>query len=178
MARCRLRRWRRYASGRRSPAPSNPEVGGIPPRFCRAAGGIVLGFFVRPSTFPKPWRLPGRRLALVLWFLCALACFGVHSAARAQQSPFVPEDTFHKLVNEISGDIALDNLRWLAMCHATSGRADDFQLKARPVGRSAGEWYYGTVKLEDVEAFFSGAEREKALGIILRALQKLLLRQP
>ena len=48
----------------------------------------------------------------------------------AQQSPFLPEDTYNKLVNEISGDIAFDNLRSLVMYHATSGGADDFQSEA------------------------------------------------
>jgi len=28
-----------------------------------------------------------------------------------------------------------------------------------------GEWYYGTVKLEDIEALFSAAEKEKAVEI-------------
>ena len=32
----------------------------------------------------------------------------------AQQSPFLPEETYTKLVNEISGHIAYDSLRTLA----------------------------------------------------------------
>jgi len=31
---------------------------------------------------------------------------------------------------------------------------------------SVGEWYYGTVKLEDLEAFFTTAEKKKAVEIV------------
>jgi len=49
----------------------------------------------------------------------------------AQQSPFLPESLYEKLVNEISGDIAYDSLRSLVMYHATSGGADDFHREAQ-----------------------------------------------
>lgn len=71
-------------------------------------------------------------------FLCALAVFSV--LARAQQSPFVPEETYNKLVNEISGDIAFDNLRSLVMYHATNGGADDFQKEAQWVAERAKQY--------------------------------------
>jgi hypothetical protein len=51
--------------------------------------------------------------------------------ALGQQSPFLPEDTYGKLVNEISGDIAFDNLRSLVMYNATSGGAADFAKEAQ-----------------------------------------------
>jgi hypothetical protein len=65
-----------------------------------------------------------------LQFLCLLLCLLIPSSLPAQQSPFLPEDTYAKLVNEISGDIAYDNLRSLVMYHATSGGAEDFQKEA------------------------------------------------
>jgi hypothetical protein len=65
-----------------------------------------------------------------LQFLCLLLCLPIPSSLSAQQSPFLPEDTYTKLVNEISGDIAYDNLRSLVMYHATSGGAEDFQKEA------------------------------------------------
>lgn len=77
--------------------------------------------------------------------LCALACCFVSISARAQQSPFLPEDTYSKLVNEISGDIAYDNLRSLVMYHSPTGGAEDFQKEAHWVAARAKE--YG---LEDV----------------------------
>jgi len=64
----------------------------------------------------------------------------------AQHSPFLPEKTYNNLVNEISGDIAFDNLRSLVMYHATSGGAEDFQREAQWVVERAKS--YG---LEDVK---------------------------
>jgi hypothetical protein len=55
----------------------------------------------------------------------------VSLAASAQQSPFLPEETHDKLVNEISGDIAFDNLRSLVMYHSPSAGADDFTKEAQ-----------------------------------------------
>ena len=57
-----------------------------------------------------------------LWLVCVLASLGTALSARAQQSPFLPEETYIKLVNEISGDIAFDNLRSLVMYHAHQRR--------------------------------------------------------
>lgn len=83
-----------------------------------------------------------RRLTAVY---CLLACSLVPIRIFAQQSPFLPEDTYTKLVNEISGDIAYDNLRSLVMYHSPSGGANDFQKEAQWVAARAKE--YG---LEDV----------------------------
>ena len=41
----------------------------------------------------------------------------------------------------------------------------DIYHAVRAESLSAGEWYYGTVKLEDVEALFKAAEQEKAVEI-------------
>lgn len=54
-----------------------------------------------------------KRLALILLLLCSLA--------PAQTSPFLPEDTYQKLVNEISGDNAYDHLRDLTKFHSPQG---------------------------------------------------------
>ena len=81
-----------------------------------------------------------------LQFLYLLLCFLIPSSLPAQQSPFLPEDTYAKLVNELSGDIAYDNLRTLVMYHATSGGAEDFQKEA--------DWVLARAKgygLEDVK---------------------------
>jgi len=77
--------------------------------------------------------------------LCVLAGCFVPLSALAQQSPFLPEETYTKLVNEISGDIAYDNLRSLVMYHSPTGGAEDFQKEARWVAARAKD--YG---LEDV----------------------------
>ena len=67
-----------------------------------------------------------------LWrTLGVVACLLLPGALAAQQRPFLPEPTYEKLVNEISGDIAYDSLRSLVMYHATSGGNDDFHKEAQ-----------------------------------------------
>ncbi|HUS18214.1 MAG TPA: M28 family peptidase, partial [Terriglobales bacterium] len=51
-------------------------------------------------------------------------------AAFAQSSPFLPEDTYNKLVNEISGDNAYDHLRMLTQFHSPGGVDRDFKRAA------------------------------------------------
>jgi len=46
----------------------------------------------------------------------------------------------------------------------------DIYRAVRAESLSAGEWYYGTVKLEDIEALFNAAVKEKAVEIIPKAL--------
>jgi peptidase M28-like protein len=64
-------------------------------------------------------------------FTCTLACLGISISAVGQQSPFLPEDTYNKLTNEISGDIAYDNLRSLVIYHAPSGESQGFLDEAQ-----------------------------------------------
>lgn len=45
----------------------------------------------------------------------------------------------------------------------------DIYRAVRAESLSAGEWYYGTVKMEDVEELFKVAEKEKAVEIITRS---------
>ncbi len=52
------------------------------------------------------------------------------AVAAAQSSPFLPEDTYRKLVNEISGDNAYDHLRALTQFHSPRGVDRDFKLAA------------------------------------------------
>ncbi|HET7746945.1 MAG TPA: hypothetical protein VFM29_06565, partial [Vicinamibacteria bacterium] len=44
----------------------------------------------------------------------------------AQSSPFLPEETFRHLVNEVSGDRAFEHVRRLTHYHRTDGSADFF----------------------------------------------------
>jgi hypothetical protein len=62
--------------------------------------------------------------------ILALLAIGAGLPVFAQQSSFLPEDTYDKLVNEISGDIAYDNLRSLVMYHSPTGGAEDFYKEA------------------------------------------------
>jgi hypothetical protein len=95
-------------------------------------------------------------------FICLVALLVACGSlpAFAQQSPFLPEETYNKLVNEISGDIAYDSLRTLVMYHATSGGAEDFQKEADWVRERAQS--YG---LEDVKFIAQPAWRPSPKGV-------------
>jgi hypothetical protein len=69
--------------------------------------------------------------------LVAASCF-------AQTTPFIDPGFERNLLNELSGDMAYDNLRWLAHWHRTSG-SNDYHQAALFIERKAKE--YG---LEDV----------------------------
>src|SRR5262245_58138545 len=71
---------------------------------------------------------------------------GIAAAALGQQSPFLPEATYNKMTNEISGDIAYDSLRSLVMYHAPTGESQGFLDEAQWVEARAKS--YG---LEDVK---------------------------
>ena len=47
-------------------------------------------------------------------------------SGHGQTSPFLPEARYRDLVNEISGDRAYENVRWLTHYHRTGGSADFF----------------------------------------------------
>ena len=70
-----------------------------------------------------------RRLTLLIPFFAALALFS--RPAGGQRSPFLPDDVYQKLANEISGDIAFDSLRSLVLYHAPEGGSQGFQDEAR-----------------------------------------------
>ena len=81
---------------------------------------------------------PGSAAALVLVLTIA-------APAGAQQSPFLPDRTFGALVNEVSGDIAFEHIRWFTHYHRPMGGGEGFEAVARYVEQKARE--YG---LEDV----------------------------
>lgn len=82
------------------------------------------------------------RMACASCVLLTLVCAG---PAVAQQSPFLDEATYRALVNEISGDIALEHIRWFTHYHRPMGGSEGFEAVARYVEQKARE--YG---LEDV----------------------------
>jgi len=65
------------------------------------------------------------------WFVCALVISSASSSSLlAQRSPFLPDETYTKLVNEISGDVAFESLRTLTLYHAPTGGSEDFGKEA------------------------------------------------
>jgi hypothetical protein len=84
----------------------------------------------------------------VRFFTAAAVATGVLAAAApavAQRSPFLPDRVYRALVNEISGDIAFEHIRWFTHYHRPMGGSEGFEAVARYVERRARE--YG---LEDV----------------------------
>ncbi|MGE5814063.1 MAG: M28 family peptidase [Acidobacteriota bacterium] len=65
--------------------------------------------------------------------------------APAQSSPFLPDPIYQSLVNEISGDIAYEHIRWFTHYHRPMGGSEGYQAVEKYVFDKARE--YG---LEDV----------------------------
>ncbi len=72
---------------------------------------------------------------------------------QAQESPFITETVERHLVNELSGDLAYDNLRWLAHYHRTGG-SEDFHKAALFIEQKAKE--YGLEDVKVVSQKYSG----------------------
>lgn len=87
--------------------------------------------------------------------LGTLMGLGVAVSAFGQQSPFLPEDTYNKLTNEISGDIAYDNLRSLVMYHAPSGESQGFLDEAQWVEARARSYSLEDVKFIPLPAWIT-----------------------
>jgi hypothetical protein len=71
-----------------------------------------------------------RRCLSLFATIPAVACF-LSRPVEAQRSPFLPDEVYQKLTNEISGDIAFDSLRSLVLYHAPEGESQGFQDEAR-----------------------------------------------
>ncbi len=89
-----------------------------------------------------------RRLSLFSLLAILLSATG-----HAQQSPFLPEDTYRKLVNEISGEVAHEHMRFFTQHHRPMGGSEGFEAVAEYVRKKAIE-----VGLEDVRYIKLGTE--------------------
>jgi hypothetical protein len=70
--------------------------------------------------------------------------------ALAQQSPFLPPEVHRALVNEISGDIAFEHMRWFTHYHRPMGRGEGFEAVARYVEQKAREYGLDEVRRVDL----------------------------
>jgi hypothetical protein len=62
-------------------------------------------------------------------------------------------------------------MQWEALNYVDGQRSIlEIYYAVRAESLSVGEWYYGTVKLEDIEALFSAAEKEKAVEIVTKPM--------
>ena len=67
------------------------------------------------------------------------ALLALPAPGHGQTSPFLPEARYRDLVNEISGDRAYENVRWLTHYHRTGGSADFFlRHRVDPQGGGGG----------------------------------------
>ena len=67
----------------------------------------------------------------LLRFWVSILVFGTAIQAKAQTSSFLPDELYNTLTNEISGDIAYDNLRHLVMYDAPNGLSRAFADEAQ-----------------------------------------------
>jgi len=90
--------------------------------------------------------------------LSLIPVLGIAARLASQQSPLLPAETYAKLVNEISGDIAFDNLRHLVQYHATTGGAADFEKEAKWVVERAQSYGLEDVHYISLPAWYSSPE--------------------
>ena len=73
-------------------------------------------------------------------------------------------------IQQIDGPAGLHGLMKFEALNFVDGKRSilDIYHAVRAESLSAGEWYYGTVRLEDIETLFNLAEKEKAVEILNR----------
>ena len=70
--------------------------------------------------------------------------------ARAQSSPFLKENLFRALANEISGDIAYEHIRWFTHYHRPMGGSEGFEAVAAYVEQKARDYGLDDVRRIDL----------------------------
>lgn len=101
-------------------------------------------------------------LSSIIVGLCVVA------PASAQQSPFLPDPVYRVLVNEISGDVSYEHVRYFTHFHRPTAGSEGFEAVAKYIEQKAKE--YG---LEDVRRIHvrSDAEAWKANAAELRLIE-------
>jgi hypothetical protein len=79
------------------------------------------------------------------WLMATLLAVATPGLVAAQESPFLDADVYRALVNEISGDIAYEHIRWFTHFHRPMGGGEGYQAVEKYVADKARQ--YG---LEDV----------------------------
>jgi Peptidase family M28 len=75
-----------------------------------------------------------RMMASLLALLCVVSLLSTFNPAYAQTTPFLSDDDIRMLTNEISGDRAFENIRWLTHWHRDSGMEGYFKAAEYVVG--------------------------------------------
>src|SRR5215210_2372208 len=68
-----------------------------------------------------------RMMASSLALLCVVSLLSTSNPAHAQTTPFLSDDDIRMLTNEIAGDRAFENIRWLTHWHRDSGMEGYFK---------------------------------------------------
>jgi hypothetical protein len=84
------------------------------------------------------------------WILLATGLF-VASPLHAQQSPFLDGPVYDALVNEVSGDIAFEHIRWFTHYHRPMGGSEGFEAVARYVEEKARAYNLEDVRTIELE---------------------------
>ena len=83
-------------------------------------------------------------------------------ALAAQESPFLPEPVYRALVNEMSGDIAYEHIRWFTHYHRPMGGSEGFEAVAKYVEEKARE--YGLEDVRYIPLKYLVAQLDSAAG--------------
>jgi Zn-dependent M28 family amino/carboxypeptidase len=89
-----------------------------------------------------------RRTLLFLF----VAAFAFSQPASGQQSPFLPDTTYRVLVNEISGEISFEHIRWFTHWHRPTAGSEGFEEVAKYIEKKAREYGLEDVRRIDVRS--------------------------
>jgi len=87
--------------------------------------------------------------------VCALAILALLTAtapAAAQQSPFLPDPVYRVLVNEISGEISYEHVRWFTHWHRPTAGSEGFEAAAKYIEQKAREYGLEDVRRIDIRS--------------------------
>ena len=99
-------------------------------------------------------------------------------AASAQQSPFLPDPVFRVLVNEISGEIAAEHIRWFTHWHRPTAGTQGFEEVAKYIERKAREYGLEDVRRIDVKSDTSAWEVKSAELRVIAPFERRLAYSP
>lgn len=101
--------------------------------------------------------------------LVLAATLFVATPVLAQQSPFLPDPVYRVLVNEVSGDVSYEHVRYFTHFHRPSAGSEGFEAVARYIEQKAKE--YGLEDVRRINVRSSSREAWKAKSAELRVIE-------
>jgi hypothetical protein len=80
------------------------------------------------------------------------AAFAMAVPAAAQQSPFLPDQIYRVLVNEVSGDVSYEHIRWFTHWHRPTAGSEGFEEVAKYIEQKAKEYGLEDVRRIDIRS--------------------------